>query len=48
MQAGTTIYMAPEQLLLGKFYDEKVDIWALAVCFLELCYGADEWVPPFL
>ena len=34
---GTLTYASPEQLE-GKEYDEKVDIWSLAIVFFELCY----------
>lgn len=35
-KVGTTQYQSPEQLL-GKSYNEKVDIFAIGLILLELC-----------
>ena len=36
--AGTPYYMAPE-ILMGKIYKEKVDIWSLGVLFYTILWG---------
>ena len=36
---GTTAYNAPERLLKGGTYDERVDIWALGVLCYEMLVG---------
>ena len=33
---GTPQFMAPEQLHLQTHYDEKVDIYALGMCIIEM------------
>ena len=38
LQIGTPYYMAPE-LIQGKTYDNKVDIWAIGVITTELLCG---------
>jgi len=35
---GTPLYVSPE-LLMGKTYDYKVDIWALGIMVYELLTG---------
>lgn len=47
MQNGTPVFMAPEMLLGSKYYDCKVDIWALGLLFLELLTQSAPGVPPF-
>lgn len=35
---GSPIYMAPD-ILLGKPYDNRADMWSLACVFYEMLYG---------
>ena len=35
---GTPITMAPE-ILQGKYYDKKCDVWSLGVILFQLVYG---------
>ncbi len=35
---GTPLYISPE-LLMGKMYDEKTDIWAIGIITYELVTG---------
>ena len=43
-RVGTYGYMAPELLLSeSPKYDQKVDVFAMGVCFFQLCY----WVNPY-
>lgn len=37
-ERGTKFYNAPEQVL-SQYYEKKVDIWALGVCFMEIFIG---------
>ncbi|EAS05844.2 Serine/Threonine kinase domain protein (macronuclear) [Tetrahymena thermophila SB210] len=41
-QVGTPLYMDP-QILLGKPYDSKCDIWSVGIIFYELLYGCTPW-----
>lgn len=46
-QAGTPYYMAPELLLGSHFYDGKVDVFALAICWLKYLFP-EYYGPPFV
>lgn len=44
-RVGSPIYMAP-QILEGKHFTSKCDIWSLGVMFYELLYGVTPWMAP--
>jgi serine/threonine protein kinase len=44
LYSGTLTYAAPEQLLVNRKYNQKVDIWALGVVLFE-CITATEFDP---
>ncbi len=41
-RVGTPIYMSP-QLLEGRDYKNKCDIWSVGMVFYEMLYGKPPW-----
>ncbi|KAM3146578.1 hypothetical protein pb186bvf_001113 [Paramecium bursaria] len=45
-RVGSPIYMAP-QILEGKNFTNKCDVWSLGIMFYELLYGVTPWIGKF-